>query len=99
MTKIQFDILSVMVLLVDLGSATFIMWRATARRATLWPSARIIYGWISFLLVFHAVIYFISLFVPDPNALIQTYLHPFVVLFILNPLLLAIIHWRGGRLI
>jgi hypothetical protein len=94
------DILSIFVILFDLAVVSFLTWRSTAKKATLWGSARIIYLYVAALTLYHAVIYSITLLSPgvNPSILIDKYLHPFVFLFVLNPCLIAIIHWRGGRL-
>jgi hypothetical protein len=90
-----------MVILVDLFVVAFLTWRATAKKATLWGRARLIYGWVAILAFYHGTIYIIALFLPPTqgNLLIVDMLHPVVVLYVLNPLLIALIHWRGGRLL
>lgn len=98
MTETDVDLLSFVVILVDLCAAIFLIWRATAKRATLWGAARIVYLWIALMTLYHAVVYVATLIHGNENYYIATYLHPCVFLFILNPLLIAIIHWRGGRL-
>lgn len=92
------DILSIIVIIVDLIAATFLIWRVTSKTATLDWKARIIYWWVITTQLYHAVIYTISMFNYDANAIIITYLHPLVVLFMLSAPLIAIIHWRGGHL-
>jgi len=97
----QLDILSIIVILFDLGVSSFLMWRATSKKATLWGSARLIYVYITLMTLYHAVIYVLTLFATNtsPEALLSTYLHPFVFLYILNPGLIAIMHWRGGHIL
>lgn len=95
---ITFDILSYLVIFVDVAVATFLIWRATAKKATLWGSARFIYIWVTALTFFHLIVYVVSLFSPNPDELISSTLHPVVLFYMLNPLLIAIIHWRGGHL-
>jgi hypothetical protein len=92
------DVLSYFVIPVDMICVAFLMWRVFSKNATLWGAARFIYVWVSLLTAYHGVIYILTLFSPQPNVLIQNTLHPFVILFIMNPLLIAIIHWRGGHL-
>lgn len=98
MSHTDIDILSLVVIWFDCACAAFLVWRAVAKKATLWGAARGIYGWVALLSLYHCSIYAASLFVAEPNHLIYGCLHPFVVLFMLNPLLIAIIHWRGGKL-
>jgi hypothetical protein len=98
MNNTDIDILSIMVILIDLCGAVFLIWRATHKKATLWGAARAIYVWVATLGLYHGIIYILSLFKDDPNSLITQYLHPFVILFVINPILIALIHWRGGRL-
>jgi hypothetical protein len=81
----EFDILAYLVILGDLSVA----------------AARFIYIWVAAFSLYHAVIYTYSLFfnhVYEANIVYQ-FLHPIVLLYILNPLLIAIIHWRGGHII
>ena len=92
-------ILSLMVIVVDFLGAAFIIWRISDKKATLWGTSRIIYGWIALLMIYHGIIYIISFFHYDATVLILEYLHPFVLFYVLNPILIALIHWRGGRLI
>jgi hypothetical protein len=92
------DILSLLVILLDFLTMGFLIWRLFDKKATLWGSARLIYGWIALIVAYHCVIYIISMCSADPDILIFQLLHPVVVLYILNPLLIAIIHYRGGRL-
>lgn len=98
MNHIGVDILSILVILFDLFVISFLTWRILDKKATLWGASRFIYGWVAFLTLYHGVIYVISLFVADPDVLINNTLHPFVLLFVLNPVLIAIVHWRGGYL-
>jgi hypothetical protein len=94
------DILHTAVIIVDIFVVIFLIWRALTPKATLWGSARFIYIWIATLTLYHAVIYSIGFFLPDGGEyLIKIWLHPLVVLYTLNPVLIAIIHWKGGRLI
>jgi cytochrome c oxidase assembly factor CtaG len=93
------DILSVIVVILDLVMTSFLVWRATAKHATLSKGSRFIYLWIAFCSLYHCVIYFMTMLDPAAsNQLIETLLHPFVAMFMLNPLLIAIIHWRGGNI-
>ena len=97
----EFDILAYLVILGDLSVAGFLIWRALVKKATLWGAARFIYIWVALFSLYHAVIYTYSLFfnhVLESNIVYQ-FLHPIVLLYILNPLLIAIIHWRGGHLL
>ena len=91
------NILSCIVILFDLVSLGFLVWRIVDPKATLWLSAKLIYGWIVFTLIYHVGVYLVSLFNPSPMILINSYLHPFVLFFVINPTLVAIIHWRGGK--
>lgn len=93
-----FDILSYLVIIADIAVASFLTWRVIAKNATLWGAAKFIYGWVITLTLFHLVVYIVSLFSSNPNELISNTLHPVVLFYMLNPLLIAIIHWRGGRL-
>ena len=94
------DILSIMVIVFDLGTMSFLTWRATAKKATLWGAARFIYLYVAATTLYHAVIYSITLFhsIANQNAILMTYLHPFVFMYVINTGLIAIIHWRGGHL-
>lgn len=94
----SFDILSYLVIIADAAIVAFLFWRMISKNATLWGAARIIYGWVIALTLFHLVVYVISLFSKDPQDLISITLHPLVLFYMLNPLLIAIIHWRGGRI-
>ena len=94
----NFDVLSVIVIIFDLNVAGFLLWRILDKKATLWGASKIIYWWVIFLSLYHCGIYIVSMFIKDPEALIVSKLHPIVLLYVLNPLLIAIIHWRGGRL-
>jgi hypothetical protein len=89
---------SLIVTAFDLISITFFLWRLFDRKATLWGAARLIYSWITFTLIYHVAIYVASLFNLDPLSFINAWLHPYVLLFTINPVLVAIIHWRGGKL-
>lgn len=91
--------LSFIVILFDLASIVFLVWRIADPKATLWLSAKLIYGWIVLTLTYHITVYIISLFHPSPLVLINNLLHPFVLFFVINPTLVAIIHWRGGKLL
>lgn len=92
------DILSILVIIIDLFVVCFLSWRALDKKATLWGSARLIYGWVVLLTTYHMVVYLFTLFSPNPSSIIVQFLHPFVMLFTLNPALIAIIHYRGGKL-
>jgi hypothetical protein len=94
----EFDILALAVILIDLAALGFLLWRIFDKKATLWGNAKLIYGWVALLTLYHAVIYGVSLFTGNQSALVNVYLHPIVVMYMLNPLLIAIIHWRGGKL-
>lgn len=96
-----FDIFAIMVILGDLFVSGFLIWRATDKKATLWGATRIIYWYIALLTIYHAIVYIISTFfitIPE-SEFIYKYLHPIVFLYIVNPVLIAIIHWRGGHII
>jgi hypothetical protein len=95
------DILSVFVVLFDFIIISFLTWRVIDKNATLWGSSKIIYIYISLLTLYHSIIYVITLFHStwQQVLMIDKYLHPLVFLFMLNPLLIAIIHWRGGRVL
>lgn len=95
---LTFDVLSYLVILADIGVIAFLTWRIMSKNATLWGAARFIYGWVIALTLFHLVVYAISLFHKNPQELISITLHPLVLFYMINPLLIAIIHWRGGRL-
>jgi hypothetical protein len=98
MTHLEIDILSVIVIFFDLVVSAFLTWRIFDKKATLWGASKFIYGWVTLLTLYHCAIYITSLFVREPNRLISQYLHPVVLLFVLNPFLIAIIQWRGGKL-
>ena len=89
--------LSIIVILFDLASIAFFTWRISDPKATLWFSAKVIYIWINVTMIYHLAVYVVSLFSPSPLVLINNYLHPFVLFFVINPTLVAIIHWRGGK--
>jgi hypothetical protein len=91
------NLLSYIVIIFDLASIAFLVWRIFDPKATLWFSAKFIYSWVSITTIYHVVIYIVSLFSPAPLVLINNYLHPFVLFFVINPALIAIIHWRGGK--
>jgi hypothetical protein len=94
-----FDILSYIVIVTDILIISFLLWRVFDKKATLWGYARGIYVWIATLTLYHGIVYIGTLFSQTPDKLINNFLHPIVILFIINPLLIAIIHWRGGRLL
>jgi hypothetical protein len=97
----EFDILAYLVIITDILVASFLIWRAFAKKATLWGAARFIYVWVAAFSLYHAGIYVYSLFFNhtyEPHIVYQ-FLHPVVLLYILNPLLIAIIHWKGGHLL
>jgi len=91
----------IFIVLTDLIVASFLIWRIFSKKAVLWGTSKVIYSWISLTSLYHAFIYFYMLFTPLANhgVIITTYLHPIVILFMLNPLLIAIVHWRGGNLL
>ena len=93
------NILSCIVILFDVLSIAFLVWRILNPKATLWGAAKFIYGWVAFTMTYHAVIYVISLFSPAPLVLINNWLHPYVLFFVINPILIALVHWRGGKLL
>jgi hypothetical protein len=93
------DVLSITVIIVDLLVISFLLWRMTSKTATLWGVAREIYGWVALLTLYHCAVYIATLFVDNPNGLIQSMLHPVVILYMVNPLLIAIIHYRGGHVL
>jgi hypothetical protein len=95
---VDIDVLSIIVILFDALGVAFLVWRVSNKTATLWGTARFVYLWVATLTFYHGIIYTRSMFVDRPNALITGMLHPLVMLYMLNPLLIAIIHWRGGRL-
>jgi len=90
----------ILVILIDLATASFLFWRVSSKKATLWGASKGIYSWVALLSLYHAVIYSYMLFLPYEihNTIINVYIHPIVLLLMLNPLLVAIIHWRGGHL-
>jgi hypothetical protein len=95
------DILAYLIIITDILIATFFLWRVSVKNATLWGAARFIYCWVAAFSLYHGSIYIYSQFfskIPE-SAVVYTYLHPIVLLYMLNPLLIAIIHWRGGRLL
>jgi hypothetical protein len=92
------DIWSYVVILVDLVVSIFLMSRVVDKKATLDRNARLIYVWVTTASIYHGVIYVASLVTGNPDKTIVAFLHPVVVLYMLNPLLVAIIHWRGGKL-
>jgi hypothetical protein len=98
MDKEAIDILSVFVIIADIAIASFFIWRARAKKATLWGAARFIYVWIAALSIWHCLVYGLSLIMVSDMP-IDRLLHPMVVLYMLNPLLVAIIHYRGGRIL
>jgi hypothetical protein len=94
------NILDFTVLLIDILTTAFLIWRISKKNATLWGASRIIYGWIALTAIYHAAIYgFQILFPPLADAIRHNLLLPFVALYTLNPLLIGLIHWRGGRLL
>jgi hypothetical protein len=97
----RFDLFAIMVIIADIFASIFLIWRATHKKATLWGAARFIYWYIAVITLYHAVIYFISLFSPNISEqdLVYKYLHPIVLLYVVNPVLIAIIHWRGGHIL
>jgi hypothetical protein len=95
----EFDALSLIVIILDLFIATFLIWRVFNKKATLYWNSRVVYFWIALTNLYHGAIYVATFFVSSPNVLIIQWLHPIVVLYMLNPLLIAIIHWRGGRIL
>jgi hypothetical protein len=95
----KLDITSIMIIVIDIFVSGFLIWRATCKKATLWGTARFIYMYIATMVLYHGSIYLIGMFVSVPEAeFVHTYLHPVVVLYMINPVLIALIHWRGGRL-
>ena len=96
---INMDILHIFVIIIDLFVAGFLLWRVFTPKATLWKKARIVYVYIAGLTLYHATIYVITLFTLNEASLINTWLHPLVILYTINPVLVAIIHWRGGHLL
>jgi hypothetical protein len=99
--KQEIDVFSILVIIVDILSIAFLVWRATSKTATLWGAARFIYWWVAFTLLYHVFIYSYSLLILHPleDIFIPYFLHNFVVLYVLNPILIAIIHYRGGHLL
>lgn len=99
--KPELDVFSILVIIADLFAITFLIWRVTKKKATLWGSARFIYWWVVFTLMYHVIIYGLSLFLPHPleDTFIPYFLHNFVILYVINPVLIALIHWRGGHLL
>jgi hypothetical protein len=95
MSNVNF--LSSIVIFFDLASIVFLTWRIFDKKATLWGIAKGIYGWIVLTLLYHVTVYIASLFNPAPLVLINNLLHPVVLFFVINPTLVAIIHWRGGK--
>lgn len=87
------------VILLDLFIASFLIWRIWDKKTTLWRAAKIIYGWVALLSIYHAIIYCLTILYPSTDTWIDTFLHPFVALFMLSPLLIAIIHWKGGHIL
>jgi hypothetical protein len=96
----RFDLLHIITILLDVSVAAFLIWRATCKKATLWGAARFIYGFVAVLTLYHAGVYAYTLFLPaaTEHATVSDLLHYVVQLYMLNPLLIAIIHWRGGHL-
>ena len=96
----RIDIPAFLVILADLMVSTFLLWRVFTKKATLWGAARFIYAWVAFLSAYHAGIYMYSLFQlqESESSIVYTWLHPFVVFFVISPVLIAIIHWRGGKI-
>ena len=92
------DILAILVIIADIFIVSFLTWRIVDKKATLWGGAKLIYGWIALMSLYHLGVYVATLFSANPSALIAVLIHPLVVLFTINPGLVAIIHWRGGKL-
>jgi hypothetical protein len=98
---IRFDLLAYLVIIADLAIAAFLIWRATAKKATLWGAARIVYWYVALLSLYHAGIYIYTIFFPNSveAQIVYQYIHPFVILYLVNPLLIAIIHYKGGHIL
>ena len=95
------DILAILVIIADISVAGFLIWRAVTKKATLWGTARLIYWYVALLTIYHGVVYAYSLIQSHTSEAIILYafLHPVVLLYIANPLLIAIIHYKGGHLL
>lgn len=95
------DILAILAIIADISVAGFLIWRATYKKATLWGTARLIYWYVALLTIYHGVIYTYSLTLTRANEAIalHSFIHPMVLLYIANPLLIAIIHYKGGHLL
>jgi len=88
------------VLFIDILLAAFFIWRVWDNKATLWGAAKIIYGWVAFTYAYHGFIYALTIRYQNlGDLLIDKLLHPFVFLFMLNALLVALIHYRGGHIL
>jgi hypothetical protein len=97
----RLDTLAILVVIADLCTGAFLIWRATTKNATLWGAARLIYWYIAIMTLYHGVIYFIGMIIISmtESQFVHIYLHPIVLLYIINPVLIAIIHWRGGHIL
>ena len=97
----RFDLFAIFVVIADIFVSTFLIWRAIHKKATLWGVARLIYWYVALMTLYHGAIYLISMFIPaiPESQFVYTYLHPVVLLYIINPVLIAIIHWRGGHIL
>lgn len=95
------DILAILVIIADISVAGFLIWRAVTKKATLWGTARLIYWYVALLTIYHGAVYAYSLTLTHANEAIALHslLHPVVLLYIANPLLIAIIHYKGGHLL
>jgi len=96
----RFDILAYFVILIDLFTSAFLIWRAVTKSATLWGASRFVYFWIAAITFYHAMVYLYTIFLPASieGIIVYKFIHPIVILYILNPLLVAIIHYRRGHL-
>lgn len=97
MNTFHFDFLSLIVIMIDIATIGLVIWYIFRKRQKLWTAAKIVMIWIILVSFYHVVIYSLSLFAPNPDHFIQSMLHPVVVFFVLDPLLLIILLWRGGR--
>jgi hypothetical protein len=97
----RLDILAYLVILIDLFTTGFLLWRVSVKKATIDIGARLVYIWIALIYLYHATIYIFTLFQPDirESIIIYNWIHPLVALYVLNPLLVAIIHYRHGSLL
>jgi hypothetical protein len=98
MDFMKINVLSLGTVIIDGFVVGFLLWRIFDKHATLWGAAKFIYGWVTFLSAYHLIIYLISMIVVNPEKLFYIWLHPIVMLYSLNIILLAIVQWRGGHL-